>query len=96
MFENENQQISSQLMEGFYIKWSFTYLYFGNDVCYFNYRILSNGESALCVHLAVHPAHAFTHTLLHRAHFLSTQMQVSLVLGKTFVTEYLLKLNLQI
>lgn len=65
------------------LKWVFfAYLYFGNDVCYFNNGILSNREFTLCIHLVVHPAHAFIYTFLYSAHFLCTQMQVSFILGK--------------
>lgn len=48
------------------------YLYSGNDVCYFNNGLLSNAQFTLCVHHAVQPAHAFTHTFLHSAHVLCT------------------------
>lgn len=58
-----------------------THLYFGNYVCYFDYWVLGDGELALGVHLAVHPAHAFIYTLLHVAHLLSIQMLVTFILS---------------
>jgi len=58
-----------------------TNLYFGYDVCYFDDGVLSDGDFALSVHLAVHPRHAFSRALLHGAHLLHIQMHVPLVLG---------------
>lgn len=62
--------------------WSYKYLYFGDDVCYFDHRILGYSEFTLCIHLTVHPGHAPIHTLLNTGHFLCTQMYVSLILER--------------
>lgn len=60
--------------------YSFTHPNLLYDLCYFHCRILSNAEFALSEHLAVHPSHGLIHTLLHRAHLLSTQVLVTFIL----------------